>query len=116
MQRENPIAITTALQRAGGYGKTTLAIALCHDDRIIGAFDDGILWITLGQQPNVMAELTKLYKALTGDQPAFIDEKGAELKLREKLENRNCLLVIDDVWQRARLDSFLQGGKKTVLD
>ena len=42
--------------------------------------------------------------------------KGAELKLREKLENRNCLLVIDDVWQRARLDSFLQGGKKPVLD
>ncbi len=31
-KQENPIAITTALQGAGGYGKTTLAIALCHDD------------------------------------------------------------------------------------
>ena len=29
----------TALQGAGGYGKTTLAIALCHDDQVIGAFD-----------------------------------------------------------------------------
>jgi hypothetical protein len=110
---ENPIAITTALQGAGGYGKTTLAIALCHDDRVIDAFDDGILWVTLGQNPNVVAELTKLYKALTGDQPAFVDEKDAELKLREKLENRNCLLVIDDVWQGWRLKPFLQGGKKT---
>ena len=112
-KRENPIAITTALQGAGGYGKTTLAIALCHDDRVIDAFDDGIVWVTLGQNPNVLAELTKLYKALAGDQPAFVDEKDAELKLREKLENRNCLLVIDDVWKRKDLEPFLQGGKKT---
>ena len=112
-KHENPIAITAPLQGAGGYGKTTLAIAVCHDDRVIDAFDDGILWVTLGQNPNVLAELTKLYKALTGDQPTFVDEKDAELKLREKLENRNCLLVIDDVWQRTHLESFLQGGKKT---
>jgi hypothetical protein len=113
LKHESPIAITTALQGAGGYGKTTLAIALCHDDRVIDAFDDGILWITLGQHPNVLAELTKLYKALTGDQPTFVDEKDAELTLREKLENRNCLLIIDDVWERAHLEAFLQGGKKT---
>jgi len=112
-KHENPIAITTALQGAGGYGKTTLAIALCHDDRVIDAFDDGILWVTLGQLPKVLAELTKLYEALTGDRPAFVDEKDAELKLREKLENRNCLLVIDDAWQRSRLEPFLQGGKQT---
>ena len=29
---------------AGGYGKTTLARALGHDDRIQEAFYDGILW------------------------------------------------------------------------
>jgi WD40 repeat protein len=112
-KRESPIAITTALQGAGGYGKTTLAVALCHDERVIGAFDDGILWVTLGQSPNVLIELTKLYEALTAEQSDFVDETQAELKLREKLENRNCLLVIDDVWQRARLEPFLQGGKKT---
>src|SRR5271165_4565926 len=112
-KRENPIAITTALQGAGGYGKTTLAIALCHDDRVIDAFDDGILWVTLGQNPNILGELTKLYEALTGDQPAFLDEGQAVLKLREKLENRNCLLVIDDVWQKAHLKPFLAGGKQT---
>jgi hypothetical protein len=65
-QRHNPVASTTALQGAGSYGKTSLAIALCHDDRVIEAFDDGILWVTLGQSPNVLAELTKLYKGLTG--------------------------------------------------
>jgi hypothetical protein len=112
-KRECPIAITTALQGAGGYGKTTLAVALCHDDQIIGAFDDGILWITLGQNPNILGELTKLYETLTGDQPDFVDETQGKLKLREKLENRNCLLVIDDVWQKAHLEPFLEGGKQT---
>ena len=29
-KRDTPIAISTALQGAGGYGKTTLAVALCH--------------------------------------------------------------------------------------
>ena len=112
-KRENPIAITTALQGAGGYGKTTLALALCHDDQVIGAFDDGILWVTLGQNPNILGGLIKLYEALTGDQQAFLDEGQAVFKLREKLENRNCLLIIDDVWQKTHLEPFLQGGKLT---
>ena len=31
-QREEPVAITAALRGAGGYGKTTMARALCHDE------------------------------------------------------------------------------------
>ncbi|HEY6345987.1 MAG TPA: TIR domain-containing protein [Bryobacteraceae bacterium] len=45
-----PVAITTALSGAGGFGKTTLAAALCHDEDIIENFDDGILWVTLGRR------------------------------------------------------------------
>jgi hypothetical protein len=44
-------AITTALRGAGGFGKTTLALALCHDLDIQTAFPDGILWVELGEQP-----------------------------------------------------------------
>ncbi len=43
-------AITTALRGAGGFGKTTLALALCHDAEIQVAFPDGILWVELGEQ------------------------------------------------------------------
>ena len=110
-ERGSPVAITTALQGAGGYGKTTLARALCHDERIVEVFDDGILWATLGQTPNLIAELAKLYEALTGEQPAFVDVAQAARKLGERLESKNCLLVIDDVWDAAHLDHFLQGGK-----
>jgi hypothetical protein len=108
--RENPVAITTALRGAGGLGKTTLAAALCHYDDVITAFDDGILWITLGQNPNLQEGLTKLYAALTGERPGFVDEEDAAFSLSEKLQDKNCLIVIDDVWDLSNLRPFLRGG------
>src|SRR5260370_11551623 len=45
-RREEPVAITAALRGAGGYGKTTMARALCHHERIPHAFDAGLLWLT----------------------------------------------------------------------
>ena len=105
-----PVAITTALQGAGGYGKTTLAIAVCHDERVVEAFDDGVLWASLGQTPHLVDELAKLYEALAGQRPVFLDVPHAAAKLAEKLEYRHCLIVIDDVWERAHLEPFLKGG------
>ncbi|MGP0592515.1 TIR domain-containing protein [Nitrospira sp. T9] len=111
-QQEDPIAITAALKGAGGYGKTTLAKALCHDERIQDAFHDGILWVTLGEQPNIMAGLTKLYAALTEERPNFVDEEDASARLAEVLADKDCLMVIDDVWNGAHLRPFLRGGKR----
>src|SRR5262249_32489782 len=42
------VAITAALRGAGGYGKTTLARALAHDEDIQDAYFDGVLWVELG--------------------------------------------------------------------
>ena len=110
--RERPLAVTAALQGAGGFGKTTLAISLCHDERIIESFDDGVLWTSLGQNPRILDELTKLYQALTGSQTTFVDETQAAQRLAERLEERQCLIVIDDVWQRAHLKYLLQGAPR----
>jgi hypothetical protein len=109
--RNEPVAITTALSGAGGFGKTTLAAALCHDEDIIQNFDDGILWVTLGQSPNVSNALVTVYAALTGERPGFADEQDAAFELGQKLEDRTCLLVIDDVWDDRHLRPFLRGGK-----
>ena len=108
--RENPVAITTALRGAGGLGKTTLAAALCHREEVITAFDDGIMWVTLGQKPNLQEGLTKLYAALTGDRPGFIDDEDAAFHLSQKLQDKNCLIVIDDVWDLTHLRPFMHGG------
>jgi len=105
------LALTTALHGAGGLGKTTLAAALCHHDETLVNFDDGILWITLGKNPNVHEGLTKLYAALTGERPGFVDQEDAAFHLAEKLEEKNCLIVIDDVWDAVHLKPFMRGGK-----
>jgi len=110
--RQNPVAITTALQGSGGFGKTTLAVALCHSEDVISAFDDGILWATLGESPNIQHELTKLYAALTGERPGFVDVDDAAIQLAARLEDKNCLIVIDDVWDPNHLKPFLWGGGK----
>lgn len=99
-----------ALRGAGGFGKTTLAAAVCHEDAVIENFDDGVLWVTLGQTPNLLNELIKLYAALTGERPGFVDAEDAARELALKLENKNCLIVIDDVWKNAHALPFLRGG------
>jgi len=110
--RKEPVAITTALKGAGGFGKTTLAAALCHDADVIENFDDGILWVTLGQHPNVIYSAIQLYAGLTDERPSFVNEEDAAVKVAEKLGERTCLLVIDDVWDPAHLKPFLRGGKQ----
>ena len=62
-----PVTITGVLQGAGGFGKTALAQALCHEPRIEEAFDDGILWVTLGEQPgDLTGRIVDLIFAVTG--------------------------------------------------
>src|SRR5207248_1636898 len=69
-RREEPVAITAALRGAGGYGKTTMARALCHDERIQQAFDDGILWVTLGESPgNLVGKVEDLIYMLNQERP-----------------------------------------------
>ncbi|MCP4582820.1 MAG: TIR domain-containing protein [candidate division Zixibacteria bacterium] len=104
--RQSPVVITTVLKGAGGFGKTTLAQALCYDDEVIAAYDDGILWVTLGENPDILSKLRTLYSALTGEMATFVDEHEAANHLSEKLKGKDCLIVIDDVWHRSHLAPF----------
>ncbi|MCE7947446.1 MAG: TIR domain-containing protein, partial [Chloroflexi bacterium CFX4] len=106
------VAISAALRGAGGYGKTTLAKALIHDVRVRGAFDDGILWITLGENPeNLLGKLQDLILQVTGAPSAHQTLEGAKNALAELLKDRYVLLVIDDVWNADHLKPFMVGGQ-----
>jgi TIR domain/NB-ARC domain/APAF-1 helical domain/WD domain, G-beta repeat len=109
--REEPVAITAALRGAGGYGKTTLARAICNDERIQNAYHDGVLWITLGEEPGDLgARVADLIHILTGNREAFATLDAAVHRLREALAERRLLIVIDDVWSVTHARPFLQGG------
>jgi hypothetical protein len=106
-------AITTALRGAGGFGKTTLALALCHDPAVQRAFPDGILWIELGEQPpRTLDLLNSLLVRLGTSGPTALTEKEAQERWERALADRTCLLVIDDVWQIADLKPLLSGGPR----
>jgi WD40 repeat protein len=111
--RDEPVAITAALRGAGGYGKTTLVRAICHNERVQNAFDDGILWITLGQNPGDLTEkVNNLIEILDAKRPGFTEIQPALHRLVELLSDRDILLVIDDVWNSAHLKPLLQGGPR----
>jgi WD40 repeat protein len=108
-----PIAVTTALRGAGGFGKTVLARAICHDEDVQDAFDDGILWVTLGAEPGDLTDRVEdLIFMLSGQRPGFSGLEAATATLMELLEERELLIVIDDLWDSAHARPFLQGGPR----
>ncbi len=112
-QREEPRAVTLALKGAGGYGKTTLARAICADERVQVAFDDGILWVTFGEKvENLTAKVDDLLYSVTGERSNANTLETATAALVEALADRDLLLVLDDVWNAADLKPFVQGGRR----
>jgi WD40 repeat protein len=113
--RGEPIAVTTALQGGGGFGKTTLAAALCHDRDVQEVFDDGVLWVTLGEEPDILGALGSLWGMLTGQRSTFTTVEAAKAALNEALDRRDCLLVIDDAWKSPHVKAFLIGNQTAHL-
>jgi WD40 repeat protein len=106
-----PVAITAALRGAGGFGKTTLAQALCWDARVTRQFSDAILWITLGEKPgDFTGKVLDLVEKGTGERPGFTELRPALDALKEVTAGRRGLMVIDDIWNEADLRPFLQAG------
>ena len=54
--RKNPSGKTVVLYGTGGFGKTTLALSVCHHSDTFAACDGGVLWVTLGEQPQIVVE------------------------------------------------------------
>ncbi|MGK7886830.1 MAG: NB-ARC domain-containing protein [Crocosphaera sp.] len=104
--------VVSAIHGLGGIGKSTLVAALAHNQDIRKRFPDGILWATLGQQPDVLSLLTSWIQAL-GDykfSPTNIDV--ASRQLCSLLDRKAILLVVDDVWNADHALPFRVGGSQ----
>ncbi len=107
-----PVQVLTAVRGWPGVGKTTVAAALANDSDIRAAFPDGILWASLGERPNLFAELFSWLHALTGGQPPQCrTAHDASTQIASRLRDRRALLIVDDVWQIEHAKPFQVGGK-----
>ena len=99
--------VSTLVQGAGGFGKTTLAIHACHQPEVIRAFPDGLLWVTLGERPNLATELSNLHRLATGNEPVVAGIVEIGKAVVRTLMGRRCLVVVDDAWRSDDLAPFL---------
>ena len=92
----------SALNGLPGIGKTALAIELANDPQVLEHFEDGVLWVGLGRQPDILA-LLGMWGMVLNIAPDHM-AKLASVKERAKIIHaaigtRRMLLVMDDAWQ-----------------
>ncbi|MEM1239355.1 MAG: NB-ARC domain-containing protein, partial [Cyanobacteria bacterium P01_H01_bin.26] len=107
--------MVSAIYGLGGIGKSVLASKLALDSEIQTRFCDGILWATLGQNPDILPLLSGWIQAL-GDhdyKPTAIE--SASNQLRTLLYDKKVLLVVDDVWNPEHLKPFRVGGESCCV-
>ena len=80
-----------------------LAAALARNREVRQSYPDGIIWISCGQKltrDDLLARLRDVAKDLGGD-TGFDSIPQGQGVLRELLQAKAVLLVLDDVWQSA---------------
>ena len=86
----------------GGVGKTTIAAALVNDEEVRRSFEK-ILWVSIGQEPDLRELQDSLHLQLTdASLPDTIKTDGeVSAALRNASAKAEVLLVLDDVWDAA---------------
>jgi hypothetical protein len=106
-----PVVLTAAghrvgIQGMGGIGKSILAAAVVREVEVRRAFPDGLVWVTLGPNPNLLLRLAGVCRAL-GDPPqSFADAEQGRARFAALLADRASLLVLDDAWQLEHVGAF----------
>ncbi|MBK8023203.1 MAG: hypothetical protein IPK19_17695 [Chloroflexi bacterium] len=106
----------TVIEGWPGVGKSTTIGALAHDPELKAAYPDGVLWTSLGETPNLVAELTVWGEALRliapGKAPKLEDLTS---HITAALRDRRMLLIVDDVWQVEHATPFRVAGPGSSL-
>ena len=104
------------LHGQGGIGKTVLAAAVARDEGIRRRFTDGVYWVAVGEKTDVLGVQLELLTRLGARDRVPRTMVEAREALREVLEQRRVLLVVDDVWSDTAALAFrVTGAKGRVL-
>jgi len=107
---KKPVVITGADARVGvhgmgGIGKSVLAGAIARDREVRRSYPDGIIWLTVGQQPDLVRLQHDVARHL-GNREHFETEREGQDVLRRLLGEKAVLLVLDDVWRARDAQAF----------
>jgi len=98
---------TTALQGMGGVGKSVMAAAFARATETRRAFTDGVIWLTVGQNPDPSSNLLLVGTAFGDDPVNYVDLDTARARLPRVLSDKVCLIVLDDLWNVAHATPFV---------
>ena len=96
------------MQGMGGIGKSVLAAALARNRGVRQSYPDGIAWISFGQnltRDDLLSRLRDLVRHLGGE-ANFQSLPEGQGVLRELLQAKAVLLVLDDVWRASDAKEF----------
>lgn len=102
--------VVSAIYGLGGIGKSVLASALAHDLKVQEKFPDGVLWVTLGQKPEILKELGNWIQELRDSDYKPITIEATCCHLSSLLYKKRMLLVVDDAWSGEAVEPFRVGG------
>jgi hypothetical protein len=109
-----PTVITSAkqivaIQGMGGIGKSVLAAAFARAINTRRVMADGILWLSAGRDATKLTLLDNMKAigtAFGGAEKEYLDEASARRHLPKVLENKTCLIILDDVWSMEQVEPF----------
>ncbi|KAJ9707858.1 hypothetical protein PVL29_000097 [Vitis rotundifolia] len=100
----------------GGLGKTTLAKLVYNDGRVVAHFEKR-MWVCVSDEFDVKRLIKEIIASATEEKCDDLPMDVLQRRLRNELDDRKFLLILDDVWSKNRdkwleLKALLDGGAK----
>ncbi|RWR74927.1 putative disease resistance protein RGA3 [Cinnamomum micranthum f. kanehirae] len=95
-QEEKSVSVISIVGM-GGLGKTTLAQLIYNDERVIAHFKKRI-WVCVSDPFDVNGIAKKVIESMGGSTSNNPDLDTLQSNLREAIDKKQFLLVLDDVW------------------
>ncbi|XP_062183301.1 disease resistance protein RGA2-like [Phragmites australis] len=88
----------------GGSGKTTLAKHICQDEKIKKHFKETIFRVHVSREFDLDRLIGKLFEDITKEKSDLQSRPHMVDEISKKLSNNKFLLVLDDAWNKNRLE------------